>query len=195
MKFIIECFDFEANSILFNGSKAMLVNAFSRIINEKYYLNNIAQNVSKISDNIEQLNIVINNDPTLPAIVISTFNDVQQEYQNTINNLQKPLEKVCNYINGTDTDIDSKIASAFGDVDRALTRIINSINNDILSTMTPWENHLLLKKSLEKDIRRYLKIAGAIAIVFVILLGVIPLSFGFFTIGVRLLSRNRNRSR
>lgn len=195
MKFIIECFDFEANSILFNGSKAMLVNAFSRIINEKYYLNNIAQNVSKISDNIEQLNIVINNDPTLPAIVISTFNDVQQEYQNTINNLQKPLEKVCNYINGTDTDIDSKIASAFGDVDRALTRIINSINNDILSTMTPWENHLLLKNSLEKDIRRYLKIAGAIAIVFVILLGVIPLSFGFFTIGVRLLSRNRNRSR
>mgnify|MGYP006897128087 CR=1 FL=1 len=58
-----------------------------------------------------------------------------------------------------------------------LTNTINIINQDILSQITPWQNHILIDMELEDTIRRYINIAGIISFVLVLLLGIIPLIF------------------
>ncbi|CAF1620621.1 unnamed protein product [Rotaria magnacalcarata] len=167
----------QPNSILINASKSMLINAFDEVLNGKYYLNDTAQHVNNIDRNVQKLKIIVKDDLSLPTLVVQIINNVAEQYENTIVFLQKPLQEICNYTSGTDADIDREISSALYTVHRTLSKIIDTVNNDILPTMTPWESHMLINQKLEEDIRGYFNLVGTIAVVFVILLGVIPLGF------------------
>ncbi|CAF0996212.1 unnamed protein product [Rotaria sp. Silwood1] len=180
----------QTNSILINASKSMLINAFDEILQEKYFLDNIVQTVNNVDNNIRKLQDIINTESTLSPLAIQTFKNIQEQYQNMINYLEIPLKEICKYANGTQTDIDMKLLDVLNLVHDKLIKAINSINNDILSQITPWQNNMLIKKDLEEQIRKYINLVGIIFLVLVIILGMIPVSFLIFIIIYRLCNRN-----
>jgi hypothetical protein len=157
----------------------MLVKAFERILNEKYLVQNISQTVNSIDAHIQELDIAIN-ESSLPQPAKDLFKDIQEQYNSMLNFIQLPLQEVCNYANGTHSDIDDKLLAALLVVHIELERAINTINNDILSKITPWEDHLLMNIELEEQIRYYVSLSGTIFFVLVIVLGAIPLVFLVF---------------
>ncbi|CAF2561312.1 unnamed protein product [Rotaria sp. Silwood2] len=184
----------QTNSILINASKSMLVKAFDGILKEKYFLQNIVQSVNNVDNNIQNLQNIINKESTLSPLAVQTFKDIQEQYQDMINYLQIPLEEVCNYANGTQTDIDMKLLNVLNLVHDKLIKAINSINDDVLKKITPWQNHMLINKDLEEQIRHYINLVGIISLVLVIILGIIPVGFLIFIIIYRLCNRNDNES-
>ena len=159
----------------------MLVKAFERILNEKYLVQNISQTVNSIDTHIQQLDIEIHNDSALlPPAAVNLFKDIQEQFKMMLSSIQKPLQEVCNYANGTHSDIDDKLLAALDVVHIELERAVRTIDNDILSKITPWENHLLLNDELEGQVRYYISIAGTVLFVLVIVLGAIPLIFFVF---------------
>ncbi|CAF1194881.1 unnamed protein product [Rotaria sordida] len=161
----------QTNSILINASKSMLVNAFDRILKEKYFLQDIIQSINNIDKYIQELQDIINKESILSPLVIQIFQEIQEQYQNTIDYLQIPLKEICNYANGTQTNIDMKLLNVLNLVHEKLLKAINSINNDILSQITPWQNYMLINIELEERIRRYISLVGIIFLVLVIVLG------------------------
>ncbi|CAF1107838.1 unnamed protein product [Rotaria sordida] len=182
----------QTNSILINASKSMLVNAFDRILKEKYFLQDIIQSINNIDKYIQELQDIINKESILSPLVIQIFQEIQEQYQNTIDYLQIPLKEICNYANGTQTDIDMKLLNVLNLVHEKLLKAINSINNDILSQITPWQNYMLINIELEERIRRYISLVGIIFLVLVIVLGMIPVVFFNFIIIYRLFNQNKN---
>ncbi|CAF1093637.1 unnamed protein product [Rotaria sordida] len=160
----------QTNSILINASKSMLVNAFDRILKEKYFLQDIIQSINNIDKYIQELQDIINKESILSPLVIQIFQEIQEQYQNTIDYLQIPLKEICNYANGTQTNIDMKLLNVLNLVHEKLLKAINSINNDILSQITPWQNYMLINIELEERIRRYISLVGIIFLVLVIVL-------------------------
>ncbi|CAF1147390.1 unnamed protein product [Rotaria sordida] len=85
-----------------------------------------------------------------------------------------------------------KLLNVLNLVHEKLLKAINSINNDILSQITPWQNYMLINIELEERIRRYISLVGIIFLVLVIVLGMIPVVFFNFIIIYRLCNQNKN---
>ena len=98
-----------------------------------------------------------------------------------ITELQKPLEELCDYANGNDGDINNIIIDALEQVHQQLTKLIDTIENDILKNIISEDNGMLIKKDLEDQIRYYIYLAGIILPVIIILIGIIPILFLVFT--------------
>ncbi|CAF1109577.1 unnamed protein product, partial [Rotaria sordida] len=189
----LDLYFIQTNSIFINASKSMLVDAFDGILKEKYFLQDIIQSVNNIDKSIQELQDIINKSSTLSPLAIQTFQEIQEQYKNTIDYLQIPLKEICNYANGTQTDIDMKLLNVLSFVHEKLITAINSINNDILSKITPWQNYMLLNIDLEEKIRGYINLVGIIFLVLVIVLGMIPVCFLIFIIIYRLCNQNENK--
>ena len=171
----------------------MLIKSFNRTLEEKYFVYDILQFVNNIDRNIEELNIIIPNEPTLPPSAIKIFQDIKSQYQQMNKYLQMPLQEICNYANGTHNDIDKKLLEGLDVVHQQLRKIINTVKTDILNKITPWQNHMLIDIDIEEQIRNYMTLAGNICLVLVIFLTVIPLAFGIFVIIFRLCSNEEKQ--
>jgi Fe2+ transport system protein B len=172
----------------------MLVKAFDRILNEKYFVQDIIQTVNSIGQHIHELSVAIDNETSIPDTAKYIFQDIQRQYQSMINYTQLPLKEVCDYANGKNTDIDRKLLEALDVVHRELKRVIDTINQDILSKITPWQNHMLMDIDFEEQIRSYISLAGTIGLVLVIILAFIPVVFFVFIMISRLCGCDQSGS-
>jgi hypothetical protein len=111
-----------------------------------------------------------------------------------VDSIQIPLKEVCIYANGTETDIDKKLLKALDIVHVQLTEGVDTINQDILNKITPWQNNMLMNTDLEEKIRGYISLTGTIFLVLVIVLGLIPLIFFVFIIISRFYGCCQNES-
>ena len=170
-----DCLD---DSILINASKSMLVQAFDRILTEKYLIRDIAETINITDGHFAELTAAVNNQSALlPKPAKELFVELVERYRLLHIYIQVPLEEVCNYTNGTHTDIDVILLEGLEVVHFELTRVNETMREDILSEITPWNEHLLIDAKSENNIRKYINIGGIVLLVLVILLGAIPLIF------------------
>ena len=156
----------------------MLVPAFDQILTEKYLIRDIAQTINITDEHFRQLNIEVNkSSASLSNNTMLLFNELEERYRLIHINIQIPIEKLCNYTNGTDTDIDQQLFDALDIVHVELQRVNQTMQENILGEITPWEENTLLDLKSEEDIRNYINIGGKVSLILVILLGVIPLVF------------------
>jgi hypothetical protein len=173
----------------------MFVEAFNQIFQEKYFLDQIRQSVTDSSVHINELNeLLIDPETSLPSETIAIFQVIRNENQRMIDDLKIPLQELCDYANGTDTEIDNTIFDAFNLVHQQLRKLIDTIQNDILSQITPWQNAMLMNKDLEEQVRWYVRLVGTILLVLIIILGLIPIVFFIIIIICRLNRCQRNDS-
>jgi hypothetical protein len=50
--------------------------------------------------------------------------------------LENPLQELCDYANGTDADIDKTMIESLDQIHRELIKLIDTIQNDFLNQMT-----------------------------------------------------------
>lgn len=155
----------------------MLVQTFNKILTDKYLINGIVRSVNRIDKNIQALDTIIANEPSISPLAKQIYQSAKQQYQNMIGSLQIPLEEVCNYATGTLTDIDQKLLRALNIVHQELRKIVQTIDQDILDKITPWENSMLMDTALEEEVRGYANLIGTILLTLVIFLAIIPVGF------------------
>ena len=172
----------------------MLDTSFKDILREKYYLPDLLGRVSEADRNFTQLAVIIRNDPNLPSIAQDLFNATEIEHRRMITYLNSPLKELCNYNNATDTNIDKELLKALDGLHQVLTKVISTIEQDILQKITPWQDHLLIDKDRESSIRYYLKLVGTIVLALIIALVVIPLIFFVGAVVTRLYRAKHNQS-
>jgi hypothetical protein len=166
--------------------------AFDQIFREKYFFGNIRQSAINSSTHINELNRLINQTTGLSNATIALFQTIQDDNNRIFDDLQKPLHELCDYGNGTDTDIDKTIIDALDQVHQQLTKLIDTIQNDFLNHMTSGENGMLINKDSEDQIRWYIRLVGIILLVLVIVIGLIPIIFFIIIIMYRLCHCQRN---
>jgi hypothetical protein len=171
----------------------MLVKTFDEILTEKYLIRTIAQSVNRIDKNMQDLNSIVDNDTSISPSAKELFRRSKGQYQNMTDSLQGPIEKFCEYANGTQTDIDKKLLEALGRVHWDLTKTIDTIKKDILNGITPWENNMFMNIDSEEQIRGYINLIGTIFLILVIFLAIIPLGFAILIILSRLCSCDRSK--
>ena len=99
---------------------------------------------------LEELSEAVDNETSLPPTAIQLFKDIQTQYQNMFDYIKLPINEVCTYANGSQTDIDQILLDALDIIHLQLAKVIDIINKDILSRITPWQDHLLIDIELEE---------------------------------------------
>ncbi|CAF1126923.1 unnamed protein product [Didymodactylos carnosus] len=143
----------QTNSILIKASHSMFVKAFNQIFQEKYFLDEIRQSATGSVVHIHELNILINQETSVLPETIALFREIQNENQRMIDDLKLPLQELCDYANGSEPEIDDTIFDALNLVHQQLRKLIDTIQNDILSHITPWQSAMLMNKDLEDRVR------------------------------------------
>lgn len=155
----------------------MLVQAFNEIFVEKYLLGNLSQTIGSTKVHFAELNMEMNNSVLLSALAILLFERLKTEHSSLLIDIQKPIEQMCAFANGTEKDIDQMLLDTLDIMHTELKRVNETMREDILSKITPWNEHMLMDAKLEADIRKYINIGGTVLLVLVILFGVIPFMF------------------
>jgi len=165
----------------------MLVKAFDEILTDKYFVQNIVRSVNSMGGHIRELGDEVEKQSSiLPPSAKQLFEDIKQRYQLMLNYTQAPIKEVCDYANGSQTDIDQILLDALDLVHQELKKVNDTIKQNILSEITPWEEHMLLDTEVEGIIRGYVSMAGTIFLVLVLVLGGIPVIFFIFILISRL---------
>ncbi|CAF4975779.1 unnamed protein product [Rotaria sp. Silwood1] len=168
---------YTTDSIVIKASQSIFVKGFDQILQEKYFLNEIRQSVSDSVVHIGALEQLINQTTSLTSEIYVTFASIKSESNNMIDSLKAPLQKLCDYADGKDKEIDDTIIKALNLLHQQMKKLIDTIRNDFLTHLTPWENKMLINKNLEDKIRWYIRLVGIILLVLTIVFGFIPITF------------------
>ncbi|CAF1328326.1 unnamed protein product [Rotaria sordida] len=180
----------QADSIVIKASYSVFVKGFDQILRETYFLDEIRQSISDSITHIKELDQLINQNTSLSSETYDAFAFIKNESNNMINSLKAPLQKLCDYADGNDKEIDDTIIKALNLVHQQMNKLIDTIRNDFLIEITPWENNMLMDKNLEDKIRSYIRLVGIILLVLTIVFGFIPITF-FILIIIRHLCRHQ----
>ncbi|CAF0968951.1 unnamed protein product [Rotaria sp. Silwood1] len=168
---------YTTDSIVIKASQSIFVKGFDQILQETYFLNEIRQSVSDSVVHIGALEQLINQTTSLTSEIYVTFASIKSESNNMIDSLKAPLQKLCDYADGKDKEIDDTIIKALNLLHQQMKKLIDTIRNDFLTHLTPWENKMLINKNLEDKIRWYIRLVGIILLVLTIVFGFIPITF------------------
>lgn len=168
---------FLADSILIKASRSIFVKAFGQVFREQYFFDEILQSANNSRAHIQELNELIGPETGSPNATTDLFQKIQDDNNRMFNDLEKPLQVLCDYANGDDADIDTTIIESLDQVHEQLTKLIDTIQKDFLNQMPSGENAMLISKNLEDQIRWYISLVGIILLVFVIIIGLIPIIF------------------
>ncbi|CAF1230889.1 unnamed protein product [Rotaria sp. Silwood1] len=168
---------YTTDSIVIKASQSIFVKGFDQILQEKYFLNEIRQSVSDSVVHIGALEQLINQTTSLTSEIYVTFASIKSESNSMIDFLKAPLQKLCDYADGKDKEIDDTIIKALNLLHQQMKKLIDTIRNDFLTHLTPWENKMLIDKNLEDKIRWYIRLVGIILLVLTIVFGFIPITF------------------
>ncbi|UJR32421.1 hypothetical protein I4U23_019883 [Adineta vaga] len=166
---ILDQYSTQTNSIVVKASQSMFVQVFNGVVRELYFLDTIQQSITDSSTHIKELNTLINQDTTLLPHISILFKEIEKQHQETIDYLQKPLEELCDYANGKETEIDSTVLDALYPIHQQMEKIISAIENQLLIHLKPEENAILIKKDLERQIRYYARVVGITLLVLIII--------------------------
>ncbi|UJR14761.1 hypothetical protein I4U23_001751 [Adineta vaga] len=173
----VDAYCIQPDSILINASKTMIIKTFNEILRKKYFIEDVSQSLKKVDNSIQTINQLVEQDANISQIAKDIYQNAKDQYNSMIDSLQKPLEEVCRYAAGTQTDIDEKLVQALNLVHRKLVEIINIIRRDILNPITTSDNQMFMNSDIEEQVRQYVKMSGIISLVFVIFLTLIPTGF------------------
>ncbi|CAF3915332.1 unnamed protein product [Rotaria sordida] len=182
----------QADSIVIKASHSVFVKGFDQTLRETYFLDEIRQSISDSIIHTEELDQLINQSTSLSPETYDTFASIKIESNNMINSLKAPLQKLCDYADGNDKEIDDTIIKALNLVHQQMNKLIDTIRNDFLIEITPWQNNMLMDKSLEDKIRWYIRLVGIILLVLTIVLGFIPITFFILIIICHLCCHQQN---
>ena len=171
---------------MITASKSILVKAFNQIFQEKYFLDETRHLVNETNEHIKELKDLTDQETNLPPSAMDLVQTIQNDTQEMIDELEKPLEELCDYANRTDTAVDNNILEGLDLVHQQLRKLIDTIQDDLLSYMIPYENAMIMNEDLEDRIRWYLHLVGVILLVLVIVFGFIPIITFVFIILCRL---------
>ncbi|CAF1445232.1 unnamed protein product [Rotaria sordida] len=182
----------QADSIVIKASHSVFVKGFDQTLRETYFLDEIRQSISDSIIHIEELDQLINQSTSLSPETYDTFASIKIESNNMINSLKAPLQKLCDYADGKNKEIDDTIIKALNLVHQQMNKLIDTIRNDFLIEITPWQNNMLMDKNLEDKIRWYIRLVGIILLVLTIVLGFIPITFFILIIICHLCCHQQN---
>ncbi len=177
---------------MIKASKSIFVKAFDQIFREKYFFDEIRKFAIDSSEHMKELSVLIDQETDLPNATMDLFQKIQDDNKRMFDDLEKPLQELCDYANGSDTDIDKTILEALDQVHEQLIKLIDTIQKDFLDHMTSGENAMLMNKNLEDQIRLYIRLVGIILLVLVIIIGLIPIIFFILIIMCRLCHCKQN---
>ncbi|CAF4097272.1 unnamed protein product [Rotaria sordida] len=183
---------FTTDSIVIKASHSVFVKGFDQTLRETYFLDEIRQSISDSIIHIEELDQLINQSTSLSPETYDTFASIKIESNNMINSLKAPLQKLCDYADGKNKEIDDTIIKALNLVHQQMNKLIDTIRNDFLIEITPWQNNMLMDKNLEDKIRWYIRLVGIILLVLTIVLGFIPITFFILIIICHLCCHQQN---
>ncbi|CAF2522108.1 unnamed protein product [Rotaria sp. Silwood2] len=186
----------KSDSIVIKASQSIFVKAFDQILREKYFFSEIRQSVNYADVHITELEELINEELNLLPEAIILFQDIKNDNREMINYLKMPLQEPCNYANGNDTETLDIVIGALDLVHQQMRKLIDTIRNDFLSQITPWQNSMLMNKTLEDKVQWYVRLVVTILLVLIVILGLIPIVFFILIIICRmchqLLGANSN---
>ncbi|CAF4457529.1 unnamed protein product, partial [Rotaria sp. Silwood2] len=113
----------------------------------------IRQSVNYADVHITELEELINEELNLLPEAIILFQDIKNDNREMINYLKMPLQEPCNYANGNDTETLDIVIGALDLVHQQMRKLIDTIRNDFLSQITPWQNSMLMNKTLEDKVQ------------------------------------------
>jgi hypothetical protein len=156
----------------------LFVEAFKQVFREQYSLDIIRQSVNDIDIHIGELNELIDEETSflLPEVLV-LFKLIKEDHRKMIESLKIPLQELCDYADGSETEIDNTIAHGLNLVHQQLIKLIDTIENNFLSHITPWENAMLMNKESEDQFRWYVSLVGTILLVLTIVFGLVPIVF------------------
>ncbi|CAF1445250.1 unnamed protein product, partial [Rotaria sordida] len=131
----------QADSIVIKASYSVFVKGFDQILRETYFLDEIRQSISDSITHIKELDQLINQNTSLSSETYDAFAFIKNESNNMINSLKAPLQKLCDYADGNDKEIDDTIIKALNLVHQQMNKLIDTIRNDFLIEITPWQNN------------------------------------------------------
>ncbi|CAF2122751.1 unnamed protein product [Rotaria magnacalcarata] len=181
-----------ADSIVIKASQSLLVKAFNQIILEEYFFDDIRQSVNYSEVHIKELEELINQEKHLLPEVIVLFQGIKTDSREMINYLKIAFQEPCDYANGNDTDIIKIVIHGLDLVHQQMRKLIDTIDNDVLSQITPWQNAMLLNKNLEDKVRWYVRLVTTILIVLIIIVGLIPIVLLIIIITCRVCHRRKH---
>ncbi|CAF4454717.1 unnamed protein product [Rotaria socialis] len=165
----------QTDSIIIKASQSLFVKAFDTILREEYFFGEIRQSVNYSEVHINELEKLITQESNpLPAVMID-FQNIKNNNREMINDLKMPLQESCDYAHGHDTEIISIIINSLDLVHQQTRKLIDTIRDDILSQITPWQSAMLFNEHLENQIRWYIRLVLTILLVLIIVLGMIPI--------------------
>ncbi|CAF0895244.1 unnamed protein product [Rotaria sp. Silwood1] len=148
----------QVDSIVIKASQSLFVKAFDQILREKYFFDEIRQLVIYSDLHIKELEELINQETNLLPEAMVLFQDIKNDNREMINYLKMPLQEPCDYANGNDTEVISIVVEALDLVHQQMNKLIDRIRNDFLSQITPWPNAMLMNKTLEDQVRWYVRL-------------------------------------
>ncbi|CAF4202661.1 unnamed protein product, partial [Rotaria sordida] len=134
---------YTTDSIVIKASYSVFVKGFDQILRETYFLDEIRQSISDSITHIKELDQLINQNTSLSSETYDAFAFIKNESNNMINSLKAPLQKLCDYADGNDKEIDDTIIKALNLVHQQMNKLIDTIRNDFLIEITPWQNNML----------------------------------------------------
>lgn len=85
------------------GSRSLLVKAFNEILQERYFLGNITLSISDSQRHIEELNVLVQQETSLPNASLALFRQIEENNRQMIEYLKIPIAEVCDYAGGSET--------------------------------------------------------------------------------------------
>ena len=184
-----------ADSILIRESKSILLKWLHLILQDHYFIDEISSTIDRTDHHMRKLTDLFNTSPGLSPLIVALFHTISQQYTDTINHLQGPLNEICRLTQGADSTIDTTLLSALDFIHRDLQKLIDNIRQKILRRISPWQDHRLMSADVEDRIRTYLNLATTLVLVLVIVVAIIPWLF-FVLVGVsRLLAKEADKRR
>lgn len=169
------------DSVFVNASHAMILQAFKEVFNDKYFFNDTLFRAQSSRSHLYELeNLIANQSSTEP--IMGLWNAIKQDNQRLFDELENPVQVLCNYTNGNDPELDTLIIEGLDLVHQQLDKIINSIDDHFLAHMVPFEDSILIDRTLQDQIRSYLRLVINLLLAFIVIGGSIPVLF--FILGI-----------
>ncbi|CAF2063994.1 unnamed protein product [Rotaria magnacalcarata] len=165
----------QTDSIIIKASQSLFVKAFDTILREEYVFDEIRRSVNCSEVHINELEELITPESNSLPAVMTAFQNIKNSNREMINDLKMPLQEPCDYANGQDAEIISIIINSLDLVHQQTRKFIDTIHDDILSHITPWQSAMIFNQDLEDQIRWYISLVLTILLVLIIVLGIIPI--------------------
>lgn len=177
---------------MIDASRKILFAGFNATFWKDYEFEDILISAQETKRLVDELGVSINNTGTTNPSIMGYYTTIKYETDAMILTLQKPLDELCRFVTGENSDIDNYIRESLESIQNEIDRLINVVDEDILSTLTTSNGGKLIDTEIEELIHRYTNIGIIVTIVLLIIFGIVPLFFLIILATRRILCSSRD---